>query len=137
MKNLSKLSIILCFSCICLFASCSSDDNDADQTADLVGVWQRSDFGETNAEGEMHDYRLYFMSTGKSYGTHGISYTDGTAISASFGFDTSISNDQLTLIFDATSEVITTPISFNTDGQLILTGITNLPFNEIEDDSTF
>jgi hypothetical protein len=133
MKKLKKLTLILSLIFIASILSCSDEDNEIIKNPDLVGVWQRSDFIENpdfNGYRENNDYRLFLKSDDSSYLTHAISYDDGTAISFALGLEWSTQDNQLTLIIDG--EETNTHYSFNSDGQLILSKLTNFPFNKLD-----
>ncbi len=140
MKNL-KPRIILFITIACILSSCKDDvsNNNASQNSDenseLVGVWQRSDFikdPDFSNYNENNDYKLHFNTDNSSSLTHGIFYSDGKAISTANTFEWSTENNQLSIKF-SDEEVINTPYSINEEGQLLLNGLTNLPFNKISE----
>lgn len=130
MKN---FRLILLFISLVSILSCS-DDNDINQNPELIGIWQRSDFIENpdfSIFCKNNDYKLYIYSDDISYRTHGITYSDGSAISVAQSFEWSTKDNQLTLDF-LDGDAIYTTYYFNSDGQLILSELTDLPFNKLE-----
>ena len=119
-----KLKMIFYFIFIATILSCNSDDNEINQTNELVGVWQRSDFSEN------FEYKLYLNSDYTGMITSSEYFDDGKAISNALTVTWSAIDNQLTLLI--ADEEINTPYSFNADGQLILRGLTDLPFNKLE-----
>ncbi|MBG43462.1 MAG: hypothetical protein CL530_05780, partial [Aequorivita sp.] len=77
-----------------------------------------------------YDYKLHFNTEGNGYSTEYIAQPDGTAISNLRPFSWSTNESILSLDYDdGASE--TTPFTINRDGQLVASGISNLPFNKL------
>ncbi|SRX53961.1 lipocalin family protein [Aequorivita sp. CIP111184] len=109
-----------------LFLSCNNDEknSNSEPAKNLIGVWQGSDLSE------MYDYKLYFNTENKGYSTEYIANPDSTAISNLRPFIWNINENTLTLDYEdgATN---TTPFSINADGQLLVSGLSDFPFNKI------
>jgi hypothetical protein len=132
MKNVTKMTLLFAFICTISLVSCSSDDDtNATQNTDLVGVWQRSDAGETNEDGETHDYKFYIDADYSGYRTYGISYADGTAISGVSFFTWSTNGNMITVDFEGIDADFTSTYTLTSEGQLLLSDLTDLPFNEM------
>ena len=118
MKTLRKLKKIILFFIIVSMISCNTD-------YELIGVWQRNDFSEN------FEYKLHLNSNHTGMTTSADYFDDGKALSSAEFVQWTMDNKQLNLIIGG--EKITTPYSFNSDGQLILTGLTDIPFNKLEE----
>ena len=126
MKLYSLTKVTFLFIAMSTLLSCNNDEknNNSDSTKSLLGVWQRSDF---SAE---YDYKLYFNTEGNGYSTEYIAQPGGTAISNFRPFNWSSSETTLTLDYeDGASE--TTSFSINASGQLLASGLGNVPFNKL------
>ncbi len=126
MKPYKSLKATILFLAITTLLSCNNDEknNNADSTKSLLGVWQRSDFSEE------YDYKLYFNTEGNGYSTEYIAQPDGTAISNLRPFSWSSSENTLTLDYDD-GATDATPFSINAAGQLLASGLGNVPFNKL------
>ena len=126
MKPYKSLKATVLFLAITTLLSCNNDEknNNAESTKSILGVWQRSDF---SAE---YDYKLYFNTEGNGYSTEYIAQPDGTAISNLRPFSWSSSENTLTLDYeDGATE--STSFSINASGQLLASGLGNVPFNKL------
>ena len=126
MKPYKSLKATILFLAITTLLSCNNDEKNSntDQAKNLIGVWQRSDF---SAE---YDYKLYFNTEGNGYSTEFIAQPDGTAISNLRPFSWSTGETTLTIDYeDGASD--TSAFSINAAGQLVASGISNLPFNKL------
>jgi hypothetical protein len=126
MKPYKSLKATVLFVAIITLLSCNNDEKNSntDQAKNLIGVWQRSDFSEE------YDYKLYFNTEGNGYSTEYIAQPDGTAISNLRPFSWSSSETTLTLDYDD-GATDATPFTINAAGQLVASGISNLPFNKL------
>ncbi|OAD92113.1 hypothetical protein A7A78_09300 [Aequorivita soesokkakensis] len=126
MKPYKSLKATILFLAITTLLSCNNDEknNNADSTKSLLGVWQRSDFSEE------YDYKLYFNTEGNGYSTEYIAQPDGTAISNLRPFSWSSSETTLTLDYDD-GATDATPFTINAAGQLLASGLGNVPFNKL------
>jgi hypothetical protein len=126
MKPYKSLKATILFLAITTLLSCNNDEKNSntDQAKNLIGVWQRSDFSEE------YDYKLYFNTEGNGYSTEYIAQPDGTAISNLRPFSWSSSETTLTLDYDD-GATDATPFTINAAGQLVASGISNLPFNKL------
>ena len=118
MKTLKKLKKIIPFLIIISMISCNTDSK-------LIGVWQRNDFSEN------FEYKLHLNSNYTGMTTSADYFDDGKVLSSAEFVQWTMDNEQLSLVIGG--EKITTPYSFNSDGQLILTGLTDIPFNKLEE----
>ncbi len=126
MKLYRMPKITFLFFAIITLLSCNNDEknSDTEPAKNLLGVWQRSDFSE------MYDYRLHFNTEGNGYSTEYMANPDSTAISNVRPFIWSISENTLTLNYDDGGSE-TSSFSINTDGQLLLPGLSSFPFNKL------
>lgn len=126
MKPYKSLKATVLFLAITTLLSCNNDEknNNAESTKSILGVWQRSDF---SAE---YDYKLYFNTEGNGYSTEYIAQPDGTAISNLRPFSWSSSQTTLTLDYDD-GATDATPFTINAAGQLLASGLGNVPFNKL------
>ncbi|WP_410004618.1 lipocalin family protein [Aequorivita nionensis] len=126
MKPYKSLKTTILFLAITTLLSCNNDEKNSntDQAKNLIGVWQRSDFSEE------YDYKLYFNTEGNGYSTEYIAQPDGTAISNLRPFSWSSSENTLTLDYDD-GATDATPFSINAAGQLLASGLGNVPFNKL------
>ncbi|HNP68363.1 MAG TPA: hypothetical protein PKH16_10690 [Aequorivita sp.] len=126
MKPYKSLKATILFLAITTLLSCNNDEKNSntDQAKNLIGVWQRSDFSSE------YDYKLYFNTEGNGYSTEYIAQPDGTAISNLRPFKWSSNTTTLTLDYDdgATNA---TPFTINAAGQLLASGLGNVPFNKL------
>ncbi len=105
--------------------ACSSDDSsDTDQTADLLGTWERIDSTSEN------NHSFTFNEDGSGWKIVGESNEEGTGISSLIMFDWVINNDILNMEYDATGDLLETSFSINNE-QLLLSDISDLLFNKI------
>lgn len=118
MKTLKKLKKIIPFLIIVIMISCNKDSK-------LIGVWQRNDFNEN------FEYKLHLNSNHTGMTTSADYLNDEKVLSSAEFLQWNMDNQQLHLIIGG--EKIITPYSFNTEGQLILTGLTDIPFNKLEE----
>ena len=126
MKLYPITKVTFLFIAISTLLSCNNEEknNNTIPETQLLGVWQRSDFSSE------YDYKLYFNTEGNGYSTEYIAQPDGTAISNLRPFSWSTNESILSLDYDdGASE--TTPFTINRDGQLVASGISNLPFNKL------
>ena len=126
MKPYKSLKATVLFLAITTLLSCNNDEKNSntDQAKNLIGVWQRSDFSEE------YDYKLYFNTESNGYSTEFIAQPDGTAISNLRPFSWSSSETTLTLDYeDGATE--STSFSINASGQLLASGLGNVPFNKL------
>ena len=126
MKPYKSLKATILFLAITTLLSCNNDEknNNTASAKELLGVWQRSDF---SAE---YDYKLYFNTEGNGYSTEYIAQPDGNAISNLRPFSWSSSETTLTIDYeDGASD--TSAFSINAAGQLLVPGLSNLPFNKL------
>jgi hypothetical protein len=126
MKLYSLPKVTFLFIAISVLLSCNNEEknNNTIPETQLLGVWQRSDFSEE------YDYKLYFNTEGNGYSTEFIAQPDGTAISNLRPFSWSSSETTLTLNYDD-GATDATPFTINAAGQLLASGISNLPFNKL------
>ncbi len=126
MKPYKSLKATILFLSITTLLSCNNDEKNSnkDQAKNLIGVWQRSDFSEE------YDYKLYFNTEGNGYSTEYIAQPDGTAISNLRPFSWSSSETTLTLDYDD-GATDATPFTINAAGQLVASGLGNVPFNKL------
>lgn len=126
MKPYKSLKATVLFLAITTLLSCNNDEknNNAESTKSLLGVWQRSDFSEE------YDYKLYFNTESNGYSTEFIAQPDGTAISNLRPFSWSTNETILSLDYDD-GATDATPFTINAAGQLVASGISNLPFNKL------
>ena len=118
------LKMIFYFILIATILSCNSDDDENNQTNGLVGVWQRSDVSD------IFENKFIFNSDNSGYRTWFEGNSPTSAISNAETFNWSTNDNQLTLII--LNEKINTPFSFNSEGQLILSTFSDIPFNKLE-----
>jgi len=127
MKTSRILKMIFIF--ITVISSCNSDDNEINQTHELVGRWQIS--WQLNEYVEKSYYRLDFLPDNRGSWSNIVYYSDGTAIGAAEGFTWSTTDNPKTLIIP--NMELNTPYSINSDGQLILNNFyRGEPFDKIE-----
>ena len=126
MKPYKSLKATILFLAITTLLSCNNDEknNNTASAKELLGVWQRSDFSEE------YDYKLYFNTEGNGYSTEYIAQPDGTAISNLRPFSWSTNETILSLDYDD-GATDATPFTINAAGQLVASGISNLPFNKL------
>lgn len=126
MKLYPITKVTFLFIAISTLLSCNNDEknNSTIPETQLLGVWQRSDFSEE------YDYKLYFNTESNGYSTEYIAQPDGTAISDLRPFSWSSSETTLTLDYDD-GATDATPFTINAAGQLVASGISNLPFNKL------
>ena len=122
MKLYKSPKTLFLFLVIAIFFSCKNDDSGNGNP--LIGVWQRSDVSERT------DFKLYFNPENKGYSTDYLTNEDSTAISSLREFIWETSENRLTLNY-ADGDTTTTPYSINTNGQLIVTDISDFPFNKL------
>ena len=123
MKNNIKTSFVILLTIVSTLFSCSSDTDDSlNETNALVGEWQRVDSNNS--------FENIFVFNADNSGIKISSETNdnATAISNAVSLEWSSSNNNLLLIID---QEINTPYSFNAQGQLILSAITEIPFVRI------
>ncbi|MAO47315.1 MAG: hypothetical protein CL527_01055 [Aequorivita sp.] len=126
MKLYPITKVTFLFIAISTLLSCNNEEknNNTIPETQLLGVWQRSDF---SAE---YDYKLYFNTEGNGYSTEYIVQPDGNAISNLRPFSWSTGETTLTLDYeDGASD--TSAFSINAAGQLLVPGLSNLPFNKL------
>ena len=123
MKNLRIPKLIFYILFMTAILSCSKDD-EINQTSELVGVWQRSDVSEN------FENKFVFQSDNSGYRTWFEGNMPETAISALMTLKWSAIDNHLTIMVG--DEEINTTYSINSNGQLILSNLTDLPFNKIE-----
>jgi len=126
MKLYSLPKVTFLFIAMSVLLSCNNDEKNTNTapTTELLGVWQRSDFSEE------YDYKLYFNTEGNGYSTEYIAQPDGTAISNLRPFSWSSSETTLTLDYDD-GATDATPFTINAAGQLLASGLGNVPFNKL------
>jgi hypothetical protein len=126
MKPYKSLKATILFLAITTLLSCNNDEKNSntDQAKNLNGVWQRSDFSSE------YDYKLYFNTEGNGYSTEYIAQPDGTAISNLRPFKWSSNTTTLTLDYDDGATNVT-PFTINAAGQLLASGLGNVPFNKL------
>lgn len=105
-----------------ILSSCDSDDNDIN-THELIGVWLRSDASEEEI------YKLYFGADNNGIWSSITNNPDGTVIGAAEIFTWNIDSTKNLVIEEMD---LNTPYYINTKGQLILSNLTDLPFNKID-----
>ncbi|MBT0608237.1 hypothetical protein [Aequorivita echinoideorum] len=119
-------TIILLFFAVTTLLSCKNDENNTETaTTNLRGEWLRSDASEN------YGYTLFFNAENKGYSTEYIKNPDGTAISGLREYIWNTEGNILTLTYTAGGSE-TSPFTINSEGQLIVTGISELPFNKVE-----
>ena len=126
MKPYKSLKATVLFLAITTLLSCNNDEknNNTASAKELLGVWQRSDFSSE------YDYKLYFNTESNGYSTEYIAQPDGTAISNLRPFSWSSNETILSLDYDD-GATDATPFTINAAGQLVASGISNLPFNKL------
>lgn len=123
MKNSIKISFLVLLTIISTLFSCSSDnDNDSD-TNQLIGIWQRVDSDNGS------DNKFVFNADNSGMKIYAETHEDGSAISNATSIEWSSSNNSLHIIF---YEEIDTPYSFNDEGQLILSAVSEIPFTRVD-----
>ena len=122
MKKAIKLSFVIVLTIVSTLFSCSSD-NDNDSENELVGIWQRIDSDNGS------DNKFVFNADNSGLKIYAESHEDGTAISNATSLEWSSSSNNLHII---ENEEIDTPYSFNENGQLILSAVSNIPFNRVD-----
>ncbi len=117
---------ILILSIITLF-SCNDDKqkNSTEQTAEVVGVWERSDVTD------MQQYKIFFNEENTGYITEYIQNPDSTAISSLNEFVWNPTDKTLTVEYTAENDE-SFQYSINTEGQLLIPNLTDLHFNKVE-----
>lgn len=124
MKKSIKLSFVVVLTIVSTLFSCSSDnDTNSSDTNELVGEWQRVDSNSSFATGFVFNVN----NTGLKFSSE--SFDDGTAISNAVELQWNISNANLQLMMH---EEVSTPYSFNEEGQLILSAISEIPYVRID-----
>ena len=124
MKNSIKLSFVVLFTIVSTLFSCSSDDDNNDSDInELVGIWQRVDSDNGT------DNKFVFNADNSGLKIYAEFHEGGTAISNASSLEWSSSNNNLHII---ENEEIDTPYSFNEEGQLILSSVSNIPFNRVD-----
>ena len=126
MKPYKSLKATILFLAITTLLSCNNEEknNNTIPETQLLGVWQRSDFSSE------YDYKLHFNTEGNGYSTEFIAQPAGTAISNLRPFSWSSSETTLTLDYeDGATE--STSFSINASGQLLASGLGNVPFNKL------
>ena len=126
MKILKPLKpILLFFTLISLFA-CSTDDDTTDivTNADLIGEWQRNDANDQFV------YSLTFEANEIGFKTEFESNEDGQQISSAKIFNWTTNNRMLTINYD--NESLTTTYTLNAEGELLLSGISDLLFTKMD-----
>lgn len=114
---------------ITVISSCNSDDNEINQTHELVGRWQRS--WQLNEYVEKSYYRLDFSPDNYGSWSTMVFCSDVTAIGAAETFTWNTTDNPKTLIIPIME--LNTPYSINSDGQLILNNFERgEPFDKIE-----
>lgn len=122
MKIISKLSLIFTF--FILLQSCSSDDNSSNASDDFIGKWVRID-SNSNLENELNfneDYsgiKIYLERNGEQ------------ATSSAIDFNWNATDSELTITF--AEEEIISPYSFDTNGYLIITELSEIPYVKEEE----
>jgi len=125
MKTSRTLMMIFIF--ITATSSCNSDDNEINQTHELVGRWQRGDVRDNG------EYTLAFLPNYSGYWADIVLYPPDyeTGIGGAEGFTWSTTDNPKTLIIPEME--LNTPYSINAEGQLILNNFKKgEPFNKIE-----
>jgi hypothetical protein len=125
MKNAITSSFTVVLLIVTTLFSCSSEDVDDNliETNTLVGEWQRLD---SNAS-VVNTFEFYADNSGvKIYAEY---HDDGTATSSATGIEWNTTSNNIQLLMD---EEINTPYSFNAEGQLILSAISEIPFVRID-----
>ena len=121
MKSLIKLSLITLFFAT-TFLSCSNDDSSIDNTHVLVGTWERTD---SNANFE---YKLIFNVDHS--GIRISSENNGTTvISSAADLEWNTIDNELSLFIN---EEIITDYNFDSEGQLYLNTLSDLPFIKLD-----
>lgn len=118
MKILKRLKIIIPFLVLILMISCEKNSK-------LVGVWIRNDASEN------FEYKLHLNSNQTGMTTSADYFDDGKALSSAEFVEWMADNEQLNLVIGG--EKITTSYSFNSDGQLLLNDLSDIPFNKLEE----
>lgn len=126
MKTSRTLKMVFIF--IAIISSCTSDDNEINQTHELVGRWQIA--WQLNDSGDSSNYELNFLPDNSGGGGSVTNHSDGTGIAFYATFTWSTTDNPKTLIIP--EMVLNTPYSINADGQLILNNfLKGEPFNKI------
>ncbi|MBQ0787513.1 MAG: hypothetical protein KBT69_08440 [Oceanihabitans sp.] len=125
MKNTIKLNFVILLTVVTTLFSCSTNDMDDDQNVAnaLVGEWQRVDSSASLA----NSFVFYADNTGIKIASE--AQDNGTAISNAVSLEWNSSTTNLQLMMD---EEINTPYSFNAEGQLVLSAISEIPFVRID-----
>lgn len=125
MKNTIKSSFVVVLLIVSTLFSCSTNDMDDNQneTNTLVGEWQRADSTSSFANG----FVFLADNTGVQFSSE--SHDDGTAISNAVSLEWNSSTTNLQLMMD---EEINTSYSFNAEGELLLSAISEIPFVRID-----
>lgn len=120
---MKKIKISIFFLIIITAISCSND-NSINLNNQIIGEWQRSDFSND------FEYKLIFNSDESGFKTVRTGTMETTITSSIVTFNWNIDDNKITII--ESEEIIKTPISFNSEGQLILKDYSDFPFNRIE-----
>ena len=108
------------------FVACKSDDDGSDQEEELIGVWQRSDASD------IFELQLTFHNDNSgslmSLEEDPINQTSTSSIQ---DLEWSTNGNLLTFSLSG-NEAIVTPYSINSEGQLVLSAYSELPFNRLE-----
>lgn len=124
-SRILKLIFILIIS----ISSCNNNDNEINQTHELVGRWQTA--WKLNDSGNSGNYELIFLSDNYGSWSSIVYYSDGTALGVAEGFTWSTTNNPKTLIIPELK--LNTAYSINSDEQLILNNFKRgQPFTRIE-----
>ncbi|WP_208997328.1 hypothetical protein [Patiriisocius marinistellae] len=127
MKNNKILKTVIVLFIGISILSCKNDDDNSienDTTSNLIGEWQRSD------SDDQYDYKLIFNTDNTGIRTLLETNADGQVISNASTYTWSTSETLLNFEFD--DESLTTPFSINSNGQLLLSGLSNLLFNKLQ-----
>ncbi|QRM90381.1 hypothetical protein FG167_14425 [Lacinutrix sp. WUR7] len=125
MKNTINSSFVVVLLIVSTLFSCSTNDMDDNQneTNTLVGEWQRADSNSSFANG----FVFLADNTGVQFTSE--NHDDGTAISNAVSLEWNSSGTNLQLMMD---EEINTSYSFNAEGELLLSAISEIPFVRID-----
>ncbi|WP_452225931.1 hypothetical protein [Lacinutrix cladophorae] len=124
MKKNIAFNLIVVLTVLSTLFSCSTDaDDNFNETNTLVGVWQRIDSNDS------FENKFVFYADNSGIKITSETYDNATAISNAISLEWSSANNYLSLLMN---EEISTPYSFNEDGQLILSNISEIPFTRID-----
>jgi len=123
MKN---CKIILIFLIVTSILSCDKNDEEMDNTNQLIGEWMRSDFSDD------FEFKLIFKDDYTGYRIYKEGTIETKIISSLTPFSWNLVGDSLT--FKEYEEIITTKYYINSEGELMLENYSDVPFIKMQAD---